>query len=117
MPRQSREVWKKRVERWVDSGLTAQEFAAEIGVNASTLAHWKWQLAQGARGVAPGVATTPAGAGFVEVVTPMMGRASASERSAPEPLEVVLPGGVVVRVPLRFDAASLRLVVDTLGTR
>lgn len=34
----------KRVERLADSGLTAREFAAEIGVNANTLAGWRWRL-------------------------------------------------------------------------
>ncbi len=37
-------MWAKRVERLADSGLTAKEFAAEIGVNANTLAGWKWRL-------------------------------------------------------------------------
>lgn len=36
--------WAKRVERWCESGLTAQEYAAEIGVNANTLQHWGWRL-------------------------------------------------------------------------
>jgi transposase-like protein len=44
MTRENREVWAKRVERLGDSGLTAKEFAAEIGVNANTLAGWKWRL-------------------------------------------------------------------------
>ena len=48
MTRENREVWAKRVERLGDSGLTAKEFAAEIGVNANTLAGWRWRL--GSRG-------------------------------------------------------------------
>jgi hypothetical protein len=36
--------WAKRVERWQDSGLTAKEFAAELNVNAGTLAYWKYKL-------------------------------------------------------------------------
>ena len=44
MARDAREVWAKRVEQLADSGLTAKEFAAEIGVNANTLAGWKWRL-------------------------------------------------------------------------
>jgi hypothetical protein len=38
MARDTRTVGAKRVERLADSGLTAKEFAAEIGVNANTLA-------------------------------------------------------------------------------
>ncbi len=39
-------MWTKRVERLADSGLTAKEFATEIGVNANTLAGWKWRLSR-----------------------------------------------------------------------
>ncbi len=48
MDRTSREEWAKRVERWRDSGLTAAEFAAELGINAHSLSWWKWRLARGA---------------------------------------------------------------------
>ena|ERR1041384_7012351 len=42
--RSSRTEWRKRVARWRDSGLSADEFAAEIGVNAGTLRQWKYTL-------------------------------------------------------------------------
>src|SRR5688572_27597837 len=42
--RVAREEWAKRVERWCESGLTAAEFAAELGINARTLTYWKWVL-------------------------------------------------------------------------
>jgi hypothetical protein len=35
--RASRDEWAKRVERWRDSGLRAEQFAAELGINAGTL--------------------------------------------------------------------------------
>jgi hypothetical protein len=31
MGRESREVWEKRLARWRESGLSAREFAAEVG--------------------------------------------------------------------------------------
>ncbi len=40
MGRSSRDEWAKRVERWVDSGLTAAEFGAEAGINPRTLTFW-----------------------------------------------------------------------------
>jgi hypothetical protein len=49
MARESREVWVKRVERWRESGLRANAFAGELGVNAATLAQWKYRLAAEAR--------------------------------------------------------------------
>lgn len=47
--RESRETWTKRVERWGDSGLTAKEYATEIGVNVHSLSWWKWHLSSGAQ--------------------------------------------------------------------
>ena len=44
MDRASRETWAKRVERWTDSGLTAKEYAAELGIKAHSLTWWKWRL-------------------------------------------------------------------------
>ncbi len=37
MGRESRETWAKRVERWKDSGLTAREYAAELGIKSHSL--------------------------------------------------------------------------------
>ena len=39
--RATREQWRKRVERWKDSGLSAAEFATETGINVNSLRCWK----------------------------------------------------------------------------
>jgi hypothetical protein len=104
MGRDARATWAKRVERWRASGLSAAEFAAEIGVNARTLTYSKWKL-----GRAEPHAESSGRAEFVEVVAPARGAAVC------EQLEVVLESGVVVRVPARFDADALRRVVVALG--
>jgi len=100
--RATREEWSKRVERWRESGLTAQEFAAELGVNARTLTYWKWMLTKGraTRSKAP-----PTALSFVEMAP--VARA--------EVFELELSGGVVVRVPHDFDAAALRRLLDVVG--
>ena len=119
MTREGREVWAKRVERWRDSGLTLKEFAAEIGVNANTLAGWRWRLSS-QEAVAPVASRAPA---FLEIVAPVEDASedegSAAEAAAPgmEPLEVVLRSGHRVRVPARFDEAALRRVVAVLEAR
>ena len=53
----SRRLWTKRVERWRESGLSANEFATELGVNAATLAQWKYRLAAEAQAEMPGERT------------------------------------------------------------
>jgi transposase len=122
MGQDTRELWSKRVERWKDSGLSAREFASEMGINAHTLSYWSWKLSKKA-GKIP---TKKRPVGFVEVVTETNvlsgprreGPAVVPERSKddrPEPLEIILRDGVRIRVPVRFDAEVLRRVVATLG--
>jgi transposase-like protein len=105
MAREGREVWAKRVERWVDSGLSAKEFAAETGVNANTLAHWRWRL--GAKAPAGRTEAATAPVRFVELAA-----APAAEEAGG--FEVVLAGGRTVRVPPRFDATELARLVQVL---
>ena len=89
--------------------MSAAEFALEIGVNARTLTYWKWKLGKPEphRG-----APRPE---FVEVVATAAPLTSGG--SSRDSLEVVLVGGVVIRVPARFDADALRRVVVALETR
>jgi transposase len=118
MRRESRKVWAKRVERWRDSGLTAREFASEIGVNASRLEQWKWQLAReerqrGIKGSRRPQENVPAtvrteGVEFVEVV-------DSGPAAVTGALEVVLASGGTVRVPPKFDEDALRRLLAVLG--
>jgi hypothetical protein len=122
MAKASRADWAKRVERWKDSGLTAKEFAAETGLNVSTLSYWKWRLGAEQRGdrqadkprtkksrparrapKARSQAPT-----FVEVTAPT---------PVAEPLELVMPGELRVRVPVGFDEATLAAVLRVTGAR
>ncbi len=116
MPRISREEWAKRIERWIDSGLTGAEFAAEIGVKETTLRHWKWALSRHTR--EPGWEAKAArerrqqrAPEFVEVV------ASSTPPPSPELLEVTLRNGLKVRLPVQFDPTSLQRLLDVLEAR
>jgi hypothetical protein len=48
MSRSTHEEWAARVARWKDSGLTAKDFASEVGVSARSLVWWRWRLSKGA---------------------------------------------------------------------
>lgn len=128
MARESREVWEKRVGRWRDSGLSAREFAAEIGVNAQTLAHWAWQLGRGEprrassasprrrpRTIAP-VAAPPSPVAWLEVVADEGGDRREGVASTPA-LELVLRADRMIRVPVGFDAESLRRLIAVVEGR
>ena len=117
MTRESREVWTKRVERWRASGLSANEFAAELGVNAATLAQWKYRLAAESRAARPSeTALAPAALSFVEVNAEA--QPVAPERPAAQStFDLVLLNGITVRVPSQFDAVALRRLVDVMTAR
>ena len=110
----TREVWAKRVRRLKESDLMTAEFAAEIGVNAHTLSHWKWRLSK--KGGDPvrrrkrPKQPRPAKATFVEVTPPPSTWWASSER-----VEVVVDERHVVRVPDGFDPETLRRVLEVVG--
>ena len=118
----SAEQRAKCVERWKDSGLSAKEYAAEAGLNASTLYNWSAQLSAAA-GKRSGHATA-------EQHTGSDGARRARKQSMPTPHFVELPvaavtqtqsmlelvlGDVRVRVPSGFDEVTLMRVLRALG--
>src|SRR5437773_11452585 len=46
MARTSRAEWIKRVERWPESKLSAEAFAAQLGIKAARLRYRDWKLKQ-----------------------------------------------------------------------
>ena len=132
MGRESREVWEKRVARWRDSGLSAREFAAEVGVNAGTLGWWSSRLRQDEPGkAAPAprrrgrvdrdgaarAAAPPPSVKWVEVVG-VDGSSGMQERAAASsPVFEVVVAGRTIRVPSDFDADSLRRLIAVLEAR
>lgn len=127
MEQSSAQQRAKWVERWKDSGLTANEFAAEAGLTATALYNWSSQLSAAARKVADHEADN------AELPKRFEGRrrAKPERRSArPTPHFVELPvaavtqaslmlelllGDVRVRVPSGFDEETLARVVRALG--
>jgi transposase len=109
MGRETREVWRKRVERWESSGLTAEAFASRAGVHVATLRHWRWQLGAEGLGWRPKPKSQPK---FVEVVS---SGEPAGGRRGPEGFELILAGGAVLRIPARIEGKALRHVVAVLA--
>ncbi|OGQ80198.1 MAG: hypothetical protein A2289_13345 [Deltaproteobacteria bacterium RIFOXYA12_FULL_58_15] len=118
MQRASAADWTKRVERWKDSGLTAKEFAAEMGFKASTLTYWSSKLrrAAGSNGNAQSRvnfakrwAESPArGSSAPPASAPKLVELPVAQVVSLAPmLELVLQGDVRVRVPADFDEQTL----------
>jgi len=118
MDRASRETWAKRVERWKDSGLTAKEYAAELGINAQSLAWWKWRLSSAATAprVHPRVQRRARKASPTPIAPLTFVELPAAAAGA-DMLELVLPSSVRIRLPTGFDAQALGRLLDVLDAR
>jgi transposase len=109
--RTSRAEWQKRIERWNDSGLSAEQFAAETGLHVGTLRHWKYFLSKQG-GVAPAArrALAAEASDFVEV------RAAAAPATVPM-FELELGAERRLRIPAQFDASALERLLGVLERR
>jgi transposase len=110
MTRTSRAEWVKRVERWRESKLSAEAFAAQLGIKATRLRHWDWKLKQ-RRPETSQAASQPAvpparASSFIE-----LSAALPVDRS---PIEIVTPRGYVLRVPPDVDQKLLERVLEVV---
>ena len=103
--RMGRAEWKKRVARWGESGLSAEEFAAEIGVNAGTLRQWKYALNREERGSGRRASASNVAA-FVEV-TP-------APASGATGFQLELRAGRRLHIPSNFDGGALQRLLSLL---
>jgi hypothetical protein len=106
---QTQRKWAERVARWEESKLGREEFAAKEGVAGEQLSWWRWKLKR--MGVAPlELVTAASEPSFVrlEASGPLLRAEQA------EPLELILSGGVRVRIPVGFDSDTLSRVMAFL---
>ena len=109
--RVGRDEWRKRVQRWKDSGLTAKEFAAETGLNAGTLQFWRYKLKQPVR---PAAARTRRKASSDEILASLVEVRGLTVVAVDQRFEVELGNGRRVRVGIGFDAEALRALITVL---
>ncbi|MGK3961082.1 IS66 family insertion sequence element accessory protein TnpB [Sorangium sp. So ce118] len=99
----TRAEWPERVERWERSGLSAEKFARREGYKPKQLYWWRWKLrAEGPAQPSP----SPEPPRFLPVHV-----VADASLVAPEPIEIALPNGRVVRVRPGFDPATLERVL------
>lgn len=103
--RASRDEWAKRVERWRDSGVSAEQFAAELGINAGTLKYWKYKLGEP-------VPMKKAGNGKLSLLPLVEVHSAPVAQHAGFDIEV--RGGRRVHVPAGFDADALKRLLAVL---
>ena len=112
--RTGRDEWRRRVERWQQSGLSAEVFASELGTKAATLKFWKYRIGQEARAraVAEG---KPRPAPAVEAASLVEVRANTSFESAAFVLE--LGSSRRLQISNAFDGHALERLLAVLERR
>jgi hypothetical protein len=102
----TREVWAERLARFSDSGLTVAQFCALEAVSVPSFYAWRRRLAaEGQTGATPPDAAAERGARLLPVRLPPPAAA----------VELVLPAGVLLRLPPGCDPAWVRSLVAALG--
>lgn len=107
----STRIWRDRVERWHKSGQSARVFAEREGVKPGTLYSWSRRLGM-KRSDWPQCSEKAMPPQLLPVVVATSGTLAPSSGMA---LEVVMPEGVVIRVPPTVDEEALARVVRALG--
>ena len=108
----SRAEWQKRIERWRDSELSAEQFAAELGINAGTLKYWKYRLGKATSGPVTSESSrrsskVPRLASFVELPT--------TTAIASSPFVLELSDSRRLQIPAQFEVAALERLLSVLG--
>ncbi len=104
--RQTEAVWRERLGRFHDSGLTAKAFCEREGVSYSNFHAWKRRLGLGRM---PSPSRTSATLSGNE---PLFVPVSVTPPSSAAEVRIVLPGGAVVHVPLEADERVLALAIQ-----
>lgn len=108
--RTSRAEWQKRVERWKDSGLSAEQFASELGLNVGTLRYWKYVLGKRGGGETAQGAASSKPSVFVEVAPTAVSVVPSAPASVFE-LEI---GNRRLRIPAAFESEALSRLLAVL---
>jgi transposase len=109
------QFWRDHVAGWTSSGLSLRLYSERHGLKAGTLGYWNSRLKAQAADAPASSAGPEAAATFlaVHVAEPTV--------SVPEPrdegIELVLPGGCVVRIGRGFDAATLDRLLTVIERR
>lgn len=111
--RSNRREWSRRVSEWRRSGKTSKEYAAETGVNPSTLLWWSTKLKGGRSGGAARSGKRAQKRPGVERIEPVR-FVQLSQALVDDRFELELGTGRRLRIPCAFDAAALGRLLAVL---
>ena len=102
-PADREQFWRDTITAWKESGQSIRAFCAARGVAEATFFARRRELADQEQ-IPPPAATPARSPSFAAV------------RVIPDPMiEIVLPGGLLVRVPVGADPAAIAHLVVALG--
>ena len=104
-------LWRERLRRQVDSGLTIAHFCIQEGLSTATFHSWKRRLRL--RELAGTLPTPPASPAFLPVTVRLSEPADAE---AP-PIVADLPNGIRLRIPTADARLACRLVLACARAR
>jgi len=93
--------WRDLITRWERSDVTVRDFCFDNSISEPSFYAWRREFAARDREAAPGATPVPS---FVPV-----------RIAPPAVVEVLVPTGVVVRVPIGADPAAVAQLVTALG--
>lgn len=100
--------WQQRLENHKASGLSIDEFCVDEGVSRSTFYRWVQRLRDG---IPDSVAAEGVGPTLAEMAEPKFLPVSLTA----SPVEIELPNGGLVRLPIGVGEAVLVKVVEAVG--
>jgi hypothetical protein len=100
-----RHTWAERLARFAAAGLTTAQFCAAEGVSVASFYLWKRRLAAPENSAAPAISTQQPGPRLLPVRLP----------AQTPTIELVLPGGVILRLGSGADEVTLRSLLRLLG--
>ncbi len=117
--------WQRWLGKWERSGLTQAEFCRRHGLKAVNFAWWKRKLGKPTEPLRPitwgpilgrSRPRRPRGrspAEFVELALPV---SSAASSRCPSTYELILPRGVVIRLPVDFDSNRVAQLISVAAS-
>lgn len=108
-------IWRQHVKRQRRSKLSARDFCADAGISEPSFYAWRRELARRDSESGQPARSKPKAPRRTAIPTPRFLPATIAPAIASR-VEVVLPSGLLVRVPAQ-DTAALRTVLELLEHR